>query len=179
MKRYATTVFVGLFLTVVSTMAQAITITLSYDGSICVPVGSNNGGYTVYGIHNNSATEELNVVCPLPRRWGGDNLDALTNIQVAVFDRHPTSNFSCTLLIKGFSLSNPGNFTIAKVNGNDSFFSASSDANRKVIGGQISVEPFQQTLFGQQPLLLQCTIPPIGPGGASHLDGIRITGTGV
>jgi hypothetical protein len=146
----------GLF---IACAASGYAADVVYHGSLCNPVQEQVGQvfYNQWGIANLSNAAPLFVAC------GGATpiLATITTVEVEVYDRNPTADVVCTLVlvdIFGAPIGSPLN--------------ASSS------GSQVPAQLLRFTPgLGTHTIVLQCSLPAVTSSGASHLTTYRVIST--
>jgi hypothetical protein len=118
---------------------------VNYHGSLCNPVALNNVtivGYSQWGAHNASRFSPALVLC------GGahDPLSLITAVTVTVYDRHPTEEVTCTLVLVDLS-------------GVALFTETQSSTRAQSVSQQLEFSPGMTA----STIALQCSIPPVAP----------------
>lgn len=151
---YAGLAALGLFVACASSGYAADVV---YHGSLCNPVQEQGGQvfYNQWGIANLSNAAPLFVACggttPIPA--------IITGVLVVVYDRHPTADVVCTLVLADIAGIPIGSALTASSSG--------SQANAQ----GLTFNP--ATSAGT--ISLQCSLPAATSSGVSHLTTYRVS----
>ena len=133
-----------------------------YHGNFCTPNRDhvNRIERNQWGVHNTSSSTTAVVQCPFNVPFRGDL--KVNNVTVAVYDRNPSADVSCTL-------------TGVAIEGN-TIWSTTRSSSGSQAGHQFLIfQPPNSNLLGT--LNMSCSIPPSTSSGVSHVTTYRIITT--
>jgi hypothetical protein len=126
-----------------------------HNGAVCHPIAEDIAkvSYSQFGVQNTSSTAEATVWCPIDRRVPPpDDPEVGTTLMLRLRDQNSSIDFSCTL----FTLDIAGN----------TIFSAPPT--------QIAqTRLFWESIGEQNNMVIQCSIPRVQSGAASHITLIQ------
>ena len=134
-----------------------------YHASLCNPIPSQVGQalYDQWGVANGSASQSLVINCGAGVSFSA--IGVIEEVDVVVYDRHPSQNVSCTL-------------RTVRLDGTASTTSFDSSSGSFGPSQFLVLEPLGSTILTTTHL--QCTIPPWSPtGGFSHVTTYRVIST--